>query len=78
MMPYYLRVLIALDQFANTILGGWPDETLSSRAGRKAHCTWYWKALAWVLNHIQPDHTKIAIMSVEDQAYVPPALRDIT
>lgn len=28
------QVLIALDQLLNTILGGWPDETLSSRAYR--------------------------------------------
>lgn len=75
-MPYWLRVLIALDQFANTVLGGWPDETLSSRAGRKKGTAWYWTTLAWVLNHFQPNHTTMAIMSVEDQAYVPPALRD--
>ena len=31
------RILIALDQFINTIAGGWPDETLSSRA-------WRWEA----------------------------------
>jgi len=28
------HILIALDQLANTLLGGWPDETLSSRAWR--------------------------------------------
>lgn len=30
------RVLVALDQLANAIMGGYPDETISSRAA-KAH-----------------------------------------
>lgn len=77
-MSYWLKVLIGLDQFSNTLLGGWPDETLSARAGRNAGKHWYWKMLASVLNRIQPDHTKMAILSVEDQAYVPPAMRDKT
>ena len=29
------QVLIAIDQLANAILGGWADETLSSRAYRE-------------------------------------------
>ena len=33
-MTYLEGVLIALDQFINAILGGWPDETLSSRCWR--------------------------------------------
>ena len=34
-MPRWGRhVLIALDQLGNTLCGGWPDETLSSRAWR--------------------------------------------
>ena len=33
-MAYILHNLIALDQFANTVLGGSPDETLSARAWR--------------------------------------------
>ena len=28
------RILIALDQFFNTLCNGWPDETLSSRCWR--------------------------------------------
>lgn len=28
------RILIALDQLCNALCGGWPDETLSSRAWR--------------------------------------------
>ncbi len=33
-MTWPCRMLIALDQLLNTLLGGWPDETLSSRAWR--------------------------------------------
>lgn len=33
---YIRRVLIALDQFANTLCGGWPDETISSVCYRKS------------------------------------------
>ena len=35
-MTYGKRTLIAVDQLINTLLGGWPDETLSSRAYRMA------------------------------------------
>lgn len=33
---YIRRVLIAVDQFANTLCGGWPDETISSVCYRKS------------------------------------------
>ena len=33
-MRHLKNILIALDQLANTLCGGWPDETLSSRAFR--------------------------------------------
>lgn len=33
-MFWIKQVLIALDQLINTLLGGWADETLSSRAYR--------------------------------------------
>ena len=33
-MTYGKKLLIAVDQLINTICGGWPDETLSSRAWR--------------------------------------------
>jgi len=33
-MTYGKAVLIALDQLVNTLLGGWPDETFSSRCWR--------------------------------------------
>lgn len=33
-MGYAKNLLIAVDQLGNSMLGGWPDETLSSRAFR--------------------------------------------
>lgn len=33
---YVKQNLLALDQFANTLLGGWADETISSRCYRRA------------------------------------------
>jgi len=35
MRIYLIRVLIAFDQLANTLVGGYPNETLSSRAWRR-------------------------------------------
>jgi hypothetical protein len=34
MSLHFLRVLIAIDQLFNAILGGYPDETISSRAAK--------------------------------------------
>lgn len=34
MRAYLKQVLIGLDQLLNTLMGGWADETLSSRAWR--------------------------------------------
>jgi hypothetical protein len=36
------QILIAIDQFLNTLLGGWADETVSARAWRQQHKgRWY-------------------------------------
>ncbi len=34
MRPYWLRVLISIDQLGNTLVGGDPDETISSTLGK--------------------------------------------
>lgn len=47
MKLYFINLLIALDQLANVILRGDPDETLSSRAHRmrsKGQHIWGWTA----------------------------------
>ena len=53
---YLGNLLIALSQLLNAILGGDPDETTSSRAGRMAHRSG-WRLLARLLNWIDPGHT---------------------
>ena len=54
---YFLRVLIGLDQFANTILGGHPDETISARSARAATEGKLWgKILSHCLDVFQSDH----------------------
>ena len=34
MKTYLLNILVAIDQLGTTLVGGWPDETLSSYAWR--------------------------------------------
>ncbi len=52
---YIVNLLIAIDQLGNTILGGDPDETISSRAAKKADRRG-WKVLARVLEFLDPGH----------------------
>ncbi len=56
MIRRYLRnLLISVDQLGNTILGGDPDETISSRAAKRANRRG-WKLLARILEIIDPGH----------------------
>ena len=69
---YIFNLLISIDQLANTILGGDPDETLSSRMGKMVV---RWRvgstksqlryklavAICWLLNKIDPDHCNKSI-----------------
>ena len=50
-MGYIQRNVIALDQAVNALLGGFPDETLSARCGRKIEHQPY-KAFAKVIDVI--------------------------
>jgi len=52
---YFWNLLIAVDQLANTILFGDPDETISSRAAKNQD-RWYWRRLGRILNRIDKDH----------------------
>lgn len=52
---YAFNVLVAIDQFVNAVLGGDPDETLSSRAAKRADQPG-WKQLCWLLEKIDPGH----------------------
>lgn len=55
---YLINILVAVDQLANTLAGGDPDETISSRAG-KSH-----PRLARIINALffwQGDHCRQSI-----------------
>ena len=64
MKRYLLNVAIGLDQLANTVLAGHPDETLSSRAYRAEQSGqryWGWTRRAIdMLFFWQPGHCKKA------------------
>jgi len=52
-LKYISNVLIGVDQLVNTILFGWPDETLSARCGRLGHRYPYkfWKVIIDFIFH---------------------------
>lgn len=70
-------VLIALDQLVNSVCGGWPDETISSRA-------WRWEQngkRAWPRRLIDcvffcdKDHCRESYESEKSGRQLPPELR---
>lgn len=57
---YFLQVLIAIDQLGNALIGGWADETISSRSYRLSKKDYWWAGIpqgiinfifAWEPNH---------------------------
>lgn len=77
-MKYILNILIALDQVGTTLVGGWPDETLSAYAyrmklqGKPAGCLsgWIDALFFW-----QPNHTKVAYENERARVNSPPEVR---
>ncbi len=54
---YVHRVLVALDQFGNVVLGGDPDETISARSARAVERgNWLGKFMCWWLDKLQRNH----------------------
>lgn len=69
---YFWNVLVAIDQLFNTILGGDPDETLSSRMGkhvREGRCK-LCKVICLLLNKIDPNHCEKSIEPEEGSRQV--------
>jgi hypothetical protein len=67
------QVLIALDQLLNTILGGWADETLSSRSHR---C---WPRIEKAINLLfwwDPNHCYNSYLSEIQRRQFPPEMRN--
>lgn len=77
--PDGLQVLIALDQFANTLFGGYADETLSSRAYRHAEIKTDRRWPMVIINALffwQDEHCKHAYEAELERAHLPPGMRD--
>lgn len=67
-----MQVLIAIDQLANTLFGGWADETLSSRAYRTM------PTLAKIIDTVlffDPNHCMMSYQSEQLRMQSPPELR---
>ena len=76
-MTYGKRTLIAVDQLLNTLLGGWPDETLSSRCYRWARDgvrVWPRRVVDGLF-FWQREHCKSSYESEREGRQSPPELR---
>lgn len=75
-MTYGKKVALALDQLLNALLGGWPDETLSSRCWR-----WHEDGVEWprrIVNALvwwQKDHCRSAYQNEIEHKQLPEQLR---
>lgn len=70
---YLLNFAVLLDEAANTILGGSPNETISERAAKARNAGRRWGCiLCRLLNRINPGHCDNALTStIGDDAAVP-------
>ncbi|MBP0725523.1 hypothetical protein J5Y03_10020 [Bacillus sp. RG28] len=70
MKRYIWNILISIDQFFNTVLGGNPDETMSSRMGKhlaKHDCP-FCNIICKFLNLFEKDH---CVKSIEKDRGIP-------
>lgn len=69
MKKYLLNLLIGIDQLVNTILGGYPDETISSRIGKRVvkGDSWLCNSLSKLLNLVDKNHCIDAIEKDEGE-----------
>ena len=74
---YAKAVLIAIDQLLNTLLCGWPDETLSSRCWRwDRDGKWQWpRRLVDALFFWEKEHCRESYESEQLRMQMPPELR---
>jgi hypothetical protein len=76
---YGKQNLLAFDQFLNTLIGGWSDETLSSVAHRmrvKGQPVWGWTAntIDWLV-FWEEDHCESSYYSELARGHLPPHMR---
>lgn len=77
-MSYIKNVLVGVDQLFTTIVGGYPDETLSSYAYRMQQQGKPWGFMARVINWIffwQSNHCRGAFRDERERRQYPPELR---
>lgn len=76
---YFYNIALGLDQLGTTLLGGYPDETMSSYAHRLRA---QGKRFGFTANLIdklffwQKDHCRMAYESERVRRHMPPLLRD--
>jgi len=61
---YIWNILIAIDQLGNALLNGHPDETISSRLGKKRIMNkekWHHRLISKALNRLDKRHVEKAI-----------------
>lgn len=76
--PDGFQICVALDQFVNTIFGGYADETISSRSHR-AYVSGKRKWTRNIINVLffwQDDHCKKAYESEINRMQYPPEMRE--
>jgi len=63
MKQYFFNILISIDQFFNTLLMGNPDETISSRMGKKVreNKCFFCKIICNLLGKLDKNHCKNSI-----------------
>ena len=78
-MNYFIRVLVALDQLVTALLGGWPDETLSSYAWRLEQqgkpFGFMRRVIDWLFAWEGPNHCERAMLYERQRLQLPPELR---
>jgi len=60
-LKYSKNLLVSLDQFINTLAGGDPDETISSRLGRNYQGSFLYKTVNWLFFWQKGKHCDEAI-----------------
>lgn len=58
---YLVNLLVSVDQFGNTIAGGSPDETISSRLGRNYRGSWVERGVDLLFFWQGKDHCEKAV-----------------
>ena len=78
-MTRLLRLAVALDQVANVLAGGHPDETLSARAWRLRDTRRHWRIAYRAINtlfFLADDHCRAAYESERLLRHLPPEYRE--